>query len=82
MPPKMYSAKMIAEMYGVTPKTAREYMKQMGCEKKPYRVSSAALSAWKKKRYSEHVDYQKASEEYQAMKEKLILRFQAKGVMK
>lgn len=72
---KMYSAIMIAEMYGVTPKTAREYMKQMGCEKKPYRVSEEALRKWKKKRYCPPVDYQKASDEFQAMLKKMEIRF-------
>lgn len=82
MPGKMYSAKEIAEMYGVTPKTAREYMRQMGCEKRPYRVSSSDLARWKKMRYCAPVDYQKAFEEYQAAREKVIMRFQMKGERK
>ena len=77
---KMYRASEIAEMYGVTPKTAREYMKQMGCEKRPYRVSGTDLAKWKKKRYCKPVDYQKASNEYEAAKEKVLLRFRKKGV--
>ena len=66
-------------MYGVTPKTAREYMKQMGCEKRPYRVSRSALMKWKKERYSAPVDYQKASDEFQQAREKMIMRFRRKG---
>jgi hypothetical protein len=82
MPGKMYSAKEIAKIYGVTPKTAREYMKQMGCEKRPYRVSDIDLARWKKRRYSAPVNYQKALDDYQAAREKVIMRFQMKGVRK
>jgi len=47
---RKYKAKDIAEMYGVTNKTARLYMHEMGCEVRPLRVSESQLAAWVKSR--------------------------------
>ena len=76
---KMYSPNEIAEMYGVSLKTARRYMLAMGCETKPYRVSESALRKWKDKRLREPVDYQATSDRFTAAEKKIIFRFQRKG---
>lgn len=70
---KMFSAKDVAERYGVSIKTARRYMHRMGCREKPLRVSIAKIEAWDKFNELPVVDYPKEIKKAEIV-EHLLLR--------
>ena len=70
---RLLSAKDIAERYGVSERTARQYMHSMGCLSHPLRVSQAKLEMWEKSREEAPADYRKAMKA-NAVQNQLLLR--------
>ena len=78
---QMLSASQIAKEYGVHPRTARRYMKEMeDCKEHPFRVSRASFEKWKQMKTclndsaASVVDYLEIARIYERHRRTLILK--------